>query len=168
MSHHSVVQLEVGEIDRVKALWLSMVATHREVAGEELPIRPEEETWRRRRAQYVDWVGEGGTGRMFVAVPAADPGAEPAGYILLTVGPPGPTWEIGELAGDIESLAVAPEARGEGIGTMLMDHCRALLREEGIEYWTVAVVEANAGASRLYERVGFHPFYRTMMGKVDP
>jgi hypothetical protein len=40
------------------------------------------------------------------------------------------------------------------------------LREDGISHWAVAVVEANAGATRLYEREGFRPFYRQLLGEV--
>ena len=40
------------------------------------------------------------------------------------------------------------------------------LRAEGISHWGVAVVEANADATRLYERVGFRPFYRQLLAEV--
>ena len=33
--------------------------------------------------------------------------------------------------------------------------------------WAVGVVEANAGAVRLYERAGFRPYYRNLLGRVD-
>ena len=48
-----------------------------------------------------------------------------------------------------------------------MAACREELRSRGIAYWSVAVVEANAGAVRLYEREGFRPYYRLLLGEVD-
>jgi len=43
---------------------------------------------------------------------------------------------------------------------------RERLRAEGVSHWAVGVVEANEGATRLYERAGFRPFYREMLGRV--
>ncbi len=101
---------------------------------------------------------------MFAAI--AEDGT-PLGYAVLTVESPGPTWEMGERVGELESLVVDEGARGEGVGTALIDHCRELLRAEGIGSWGVAVVEANVGATRLYERAGFRPFYRSLHGRID-
>jgi ribosomal protein S18 acetylase RimI-like enzyme len=57
-------------------------------------------------------------------------------------------------------------ARGHGIGTMLIEACRERLRADGITHWSVGVVEANGGATRLYERAGFKPFYRNLMARL--
>jgi ribosomal protein S18 acetylase RimI-like enzyme len=160
-----IIELGVSEVDRVEALWKEMVEAHREVIDGQLPVRAGEEAWERRRPQYVSWL-EDGSGRMFAAVPAADPGAAALGYAVLVTEPPGPTWEMGERTGDLQSLVVAAEARGAGIGTALIEACRDALRSAGVEYWTVAVVEANERAARLYERAGFRPFYRNLAGRV--
>lgn len=61
---------------------------------------------------------------------------------------------------------MAEEARGAGIGTMLIEACRDRLRAEGISHWAVGVVEANLDATRLYERAGFRPYYRELLGEV--
>ena len=84
------------------------------------------------------------------------------------VTPPGPTWALGAEMGEVESLAVVEAARGAGVGAALLSACREALGKRGIEYWSVAVVESNAGAVRLYEREGFRPFYRQMLGRLDP
>jgi len=76
------------------------------------------------------------------------------------------SWDVGERTGELETLAVAEEVRGAGIGTMLIEACRDRLREQGVRYWAVAVVEDNADATRLYERVGFRPFYRQLLAEV--
>ena len=59
-------------------------------------------------------------------------------------------------------------ARGAGVCAALLSACRETLGKRAIEYWSVAVVESNAGAVRLYEREGFRPFYRQMLGRLDP
>lgn len=66
----------------------------------------------------------------------------------------------------MESLVVVSEARGRGIGRRLLSACRDELRCRGIAYWSVAVVEANAGAVRLYEQEGFRGYYRLLLGEV--
>jgi GNAT superfamily N-acetyltransferase len=76
------------------------------------------------------------------------------------------SWDVNERVGELETLAVAEAARGQGIGSQLIAACRERLREEGITHWAVAVVEANVDATRLYEREGFRPFYRQMLAEV--
>jgi ribosomal protein S18 acetylase RimI-like enzyme len=162
---HRVVELRLDEVDRVEYLWRQMVAFNRRIAGEEWPVRSEDEAWARRRLQYARWLAEG-SGTLLAAVPEAQPQAPPVGYAALVVRPAGATWEMGEEVGELESLVVAEEARGRGLGTMLIAACRDHLRSRGIGHWGVAVVEANVGAARLYERAGFRPYYRDFMAEL--
>jgi ribosomal protein S18 acetylase RimI-like enzyme len=78
----------------------------------------------------------------------------------------GPTWDLGEAVGDLESLAVAAHARGRGVGTGLIEAARELLRERGVRYWSVTVAAANAGAIRLYEREGFQPQLQHLLERL--
>jgi hypothetical protein len=43
---------------------------------------------------------------------------------------------------------------------------RERLRSQGVTHWSVGVVEANEGATRLYERAGFKPFYRDLLAPL--
>jgi ribosomal protein S18 acetylase RimI-like enzyme len=160
-----IVSFTVDEVDRVEALWKEMVEHHREIVGETWPVRDAEEAWQRRRAEYLQWVA--GEGTMLAAVPAGDPAAEPLGYAMLLAEGVGATWDLGERVGEIESLSVAPDARGQGVGRALIEAAREHFAALGFEYWGVAVVEENAGATALYERAGFNPFYRHLRGRVD-
>ncbi len=160
-----VVELQVSEVDRVAPLFQQLVDFHREVIEGAWPTRSKEAAWAHRRGQYVEWLGSG-SARMLAAVPAGDSSAPPVGYAVLSVKPSMASWDVNERIGELETLAVAEGARGEGIGSELIEACRALLREEGITHWSVAVVEANADATRLYEREGFRPFYRQMLAEV--
>jgi len=157
-----VAELQVGEIDRVAHLFKELVEFHGEVVKGAWPVRTPEEAWALRRRQYLEWLGKG-SARMFAAVPAD---GEPLGYAVLSVKPAMASWDVGSRVGELETLAVAETARGRGIGTMLIEACREKLRAEGIRHWAVGVVEVNEDAIRLYERFGFRPYYREMLGEV--
>jgi GNAT superfamily N-acetyltransferase len=159
-----VEELAVGEVDRVGHLFKELVEFHGEVVDGAWPVRTPEDAWMLRRGQYLEWLGDGGAW-MLAAVPA-EGGGEPFGYAVLSVKPAMPSWDVGLLVGELETLAVAAAARGQGIGTMLIEACQERLRADGVSHWSVGVVEVNEGATRLYERAGFRPFYRELMAEV--
>jgi ribosomal protein S18 acetylase RimI-like enzyme len=160
-----IVELGVGDVDLVEGLWKEMVGHHRELTGGTYPVRDTEEAWRRRRAQYVEWL-QGDDSWLFL-VPGEGAEGAPLGYAFLRVGSSGPTWNLGDRVGDLESLSVTAAARGMGIGTELIEHCREQLRERGAQWWTVSVVAANGGAVDLYEREGFRHFWHTMAAPLQ-
>ena len=79
---------------------------------------------------------------------------------------PGPTWQLGDRVGELETLTVAERARGAGLGTRLIAAARELLGERGEEFWSVGGVESNLDAVALYEREGFRPYYRRLLAPV--
>ena len=54
----------------------------------------------------------------------------------------------------LESLHVAPEARGRGVGTALIRRVAHYAREIGFRSMSVCIVKGNEGAGRLYARTG--------------
>lgn len=60
----------------------------------------------------------------------------------------------------IRELWVAPAMRGQGVGTQLIHGLMQLGRENGAQVTIISVNEPNAGARRLYERLGFITRYR--------
>ena len=56
------------------------------------------------------------------------------------------------------SIAVADEARGRGLGEALMSAVELAARERGSKRLRLEVRQDNAGAIRLYERLGFRRF----------
>ncbi len=55
----------------------------------------------------------------------------------------------------IAGLATYEGFRGQGIGTQLMERTEQRAREEGRPSLSLIVFEANTGAKRLYDRLGF-------------
>ena len=58
----------------------------------------------------------------------------------------------------IPQVGVGPSFQGLGVGTALMQAAFQDLAEEGFEQVTLTVTDANSGAVRLYQRLGFETF----------
>ncbi len=162
---YKVILADATRLDEVEPLFKAMVEHHRVVAGDQWPVRKGDEAWHRRRGQYGGWLASG-SAWLLLAVKAAAPDQAAVGYAMARLTEPGPTWDLGESVGELESLAVAGHARGSGTGTMLADAARDLLRAKGTGYWSVSVVAANAGALRLYDRLGFRPYYQQLLAPL--
>ena len=56
---------------------------------------------------------------------------------------------------EVRLLAVAPEARGRGVGVTLMHECIRRARQSGAAALTLHTTDIMQAAMRLYERLGF-------------
>lgn len=56
---------------------------------------------------------------------------------------------------DVQTIAVAPTARGRGIGRVLMEHLMASAREQGATQMILEVRADNEPAIALYQGLGF-------------
>lgn len=86
-----------------------------------------------------------------VAVLAEDAGA-PVGFALLTLRPA--IWFDGPVS-QLEELYVVPDRRSQGIGTLVLDLARRLVRELGSPEMHINVDEVDVDTRRFYERHGF-------------
>ena len=59
----------------------------------------------------------------------------------------------------IEALAVSEVRRGQGIGSRLLADAEQWARSHGRSRMALHVLASNAGARRLYHRVGFRPWH---------
>jgi ribosomal protein S18 acetylase RimI-like enzyme len=121
------------------------------------PYVSDAETWAEHRPLYVELFEKPDT-RLFLA--RLDEAL--AGYALIHVAAVretwvADTWRTGERIGELESIAVAPGHRGQGIGTALLDAVDAELEALGIADVIVGALPGNVDAVRLYERRGFRP-----------
>jgi ribosomal protein S18 acetylase RimI-like enzyme len=154
----------LADVDVLAPLWMAMVEHHRVVVGGQVPVRSAEEAWHRRRREYVSWL-EDGSGLLFLA--RREGAGDVIGYAMCRLLPSGPTFDLGSVRGDVESLAVSPRARGAGVGTALLGAVRAELERRGLSHWSISVAAANTGAAQLYERLGFRPLVQMMYAPLD-
>jgi ribosomal protein S18 acetylase RimI-like enzyme len=85
----------------------------------------------------------------------ASDGGTPVGYALVLIkAGPDDTLPVGDRWAELVSLAVAPDRRGGGVGTALMDAVDAELERRGVHDLQVAVMVGNDRALRFYERRG--------------
>lgn len=85
----------------------------------------------------------------------ADDGGELLGTVTF-VRPGTPFAEVGGPGeAEVRTLAVAPAARGQGVGRLLSDECVRLARAEGCSAVVLSSGSWMAAAHRLYERMGF-------------
>jgi ribosomal protein S18 acetylase RimI-like enzyme len=61
----------------------------------------------------------------------------------------------GELL--LDGIAVAPAARGQGVGSLLLAAAADFGRQHGYRAICLDVIDTNPAARRLYERIGFVP-----------
>lgn len=65
--------------------------------------------------------------------------------------------EAGQDEFYLDSLAVHPDFRGQGLGTLLLEEFGRQAAEEGWRRLSLLVEEHNGGARKLYERLGYRP-----------
>ncbi len=87
----------------------------------------------------------------FVAVDAA---GAPLGLIALR---PSEDYFTGHGRAYVETLVVAAEAEGRGVGAALMDHAEAWARARGFAEVSLDVFAGNTRARAFYERLGYRP-----------
>ena len=77
----------------------------------------------------------------------AEPDGDIAGFIVITL--------QGAFVGYIQSICVAEHWRGRGLGTQLILHAEQRIFRDAPNVF-LCVSSFNAGARRLYERLGYH------------
>jgi ribosomal protein S18 acetylase RimI-like enzyme len=153
-----IIRAGPERIPDLEPLWAAMHQHHSSMQDDVAPTRPLEDSWLIRKAQYEEWLADEDTVLLI-----AERGGRAAGYAVLRFGPGAATWDVGDRLAEIESLSVAADARGAGIGGALMAAVRDAARDGGAERLFVGVAHANTGALRFYEREGFKPFYVELM-----
>lgn len=150
-----IVRGGVELLDQARPLWLALRTHHNRIAPDLGPVREDDETWRRRRAQYETWLEDE---RAFVLL--ARRAGRVVGYAFFRVeAVSSPTWEKGGFAGDLETLSILPEARGTGLGARLIALVRDEVTRQGYTDLHITAVATNHDALRFYEREGFTPTF---------
>ncbi|MBC5825066.1 MAG: GNAT family N-acetyltransferase [Candidatus Eremiobacteraeota bacterium] len=155
-----IVRAGLERLDDVEPLWRALRDHHADIAATLVPVRSAEESWRRRRAEYTEWLSDSSATILFAEEDA------PVGYLMLHMMPGPPSWAIGDRIAEVETLSILPAARDHGVGKLLMAAARREARERGATTLSVALLHTNEGARRFYEREGFHSFYLTMLASI--
>jgi ribosomal protein S18 acetylase RimI-like enzyme len=150
-------------LDRLAPLWLVLHRHHQAVGGEALgPYVDDETSWTARRELYAGFLDRGGFALL------AERDGELIGYAMVAVTPVAETlmpdtWRTGERMAEIETLCVTAAARGDGVGSALLDRIDAELESEGVHDVMIGALVTNTDAIRLYERRGFRPAWLYML-----
>jgi ribosomal protein S18 acetylase RimI-like enzyme len=145
-----ISEIEIARLDALRGLWQALHRYHGEIGSRPL-VADEDAAWARRRALYTAWLEAGEA-----LVLLAERDATPVGYAVVHLHDgPDDTFPLGARWAEIYSLSVAPSARGQGIGSRLLDAIDARLAALGIRDVSVAAMVENDVALRLYEHRGF-------------
>jgi ribosomal-protein-alanine N-acetyltransferase len=82
-------------------------------------------------------------------------GGRVVGYVVADVMP-----NFGRDIGHVKDLAVAPDARGHGVGRTLLERALSTIALDGASVVKLEVRESNDPARSLYRDVGFEPLRR--------
>ena len=152
-----IVQGTAADIDRLEPLWVAVHRVHAASMPQLAPYVTDAETWAVRGAFYRDLIQRPATVLLLALVDGELAGYGLAWVMAVEESWVPDTWATGPRIGEIESLSVAPEHRGAGIGGRLLDVLEAALREGGVEDVVIGALPGNDGAVRLYERRGYTP-----------
>jgi len=93
-------------------------------------------------------------------------GDEAVGFAIVRLREGEATFDTGETVAELESMAVAPSRRGEGIGGALMHHVHERLAGQGIEFMSLTVLAGNDEAAAFYRRFGMAATHARMLGPI--
>ena len=145
------------DLPLLEPLWVSVHHRHAESMPELAPYVDDATTWAARSALYADLLAKPDTVLLL-----AYAGDALVGYGLAHVMPReetwvADTWVTGPRIGEIESLAVLPEQRGQGLGTELLELLERELHAQGVTDLVLGLLPGNDAAARLYARRGYRP-----------
>jgi ribosomal protein S18 acetylase RimI-like enzyme len=159
----TITRAGADALDRLAPLWLVLHRHHQAVGGEALgPYVDDETSWRARRELYAGFLDHGGFALL------AEREGELIGYAMVAISPAAETlmadtWRTGARVAEIETLCVAAAARGDGVGSALLDRIDSELESEGVRDVLIGALVTNTDAIRLYERRGFRPAWLYML-----
>jgi ribosomal protein S18 acetylase RimI-like enzyme len=160
----TIEELPADRLDDLEPLWQSLLEHHGRVSPPALRMVGAAESWPRRRRLYREWLGAPGA---FVLVARLD--GQLVAYALVSMhgsDARDDTWKSGETVAELQTLVTAPQGRGSGVGTQLLDAVEERLRESGTRDLLIGVVADNADALRFYERRGATPFYTQLYQRL--
>jgi ribosomal protein S18 acetylase RimI-like enzyme len=134
----------------------AQTVTVRPIREEELEALEWEGVYTRYRRIYSQTYNDVVRGQRLMLVAAA--GSLLVGQIFVQLSSSESRFADGYSRAYLYSLRVRPEWQGQGLGTRLIGAAEAALRARGFATAIIAAAKDNAGAQRLYERLGYRAF----------
>jgi len=151
-----IERLAPGRVAELESLWLALHRHHQIVSPHLGPWVSDGASWPIIRELLEDSARHG------LLLAAVDNGA-PVGLVsadvsdIAEVTTYADTWRTGDRIAEIMFLVVADNARGRGVGSVLMDSIDHELRRRGVDDHFVGAIAPNADAISFYEKRGFRP-----------
>lgn len=161
---HDIVDLPPADIDRLEVLWQELLDHHLTAAPHLAALgaaRDPADSWRVRRAQYLQWLAV-----PKAAVLVARDADRLLGYAMIRSADAVGSWQWGDQIGILETLVVVGSARGTGAGAELLDAARERLAEWGLQIMVISVIAGNEGAIRFYRREGASDYLHALIMPV--
>jgi GNAT superfamily N-acetyltransferase len=145
-----VEPVPASEIDSLRPLWLELHHHHQRVGPELGPFASDEASWAHKRPKLERAAEEGLLLRI---------GSQAMASVLIDRDNPlwADTWVTGRDVADVDVLSVTAEARGQGLGSALLDAIDERLAGAGVHDQVIEILAPNTAAGRLYGRRGFRP-----------
>lgn len=145
----SIVITTAGQLDGLERLWSSLREHYETLEARPGEIYERAESWRRRRAAYVEMLEEGG------AIVGIERDGELVAYAAVHSTSASAVFTWSESVTMIETFVVDDRHRGEGLGSKLLAAVRALARERGDDELQLMVLPGNHSAIDFYRGAGF-------------
>ncbi len=150
----------VDDLEEVcRSLFEAVASAGPDVPG--VPARDLDQTWERRRANYVEWLAEPGA---FVVMAETDGRA--VGYALVRTYEELDGWDSDGPLAELESLAVLPDHRARGIGKQLVGAVEAQLRGVGVRALLIGTGAGNHDAIRFFAGLGHTHWANQFLGRI--
>lgn len=162
---HVIADLPASDIDQLATLWQQLLEHHLAAAPHLAALgaaRDPADSWHVRRAQYLRWLAV-----PTAAVLVAREAGRLLGYAMIRVADAAGSWQWGDQVGTLETLVIADDARGTGVGRELLDAARERLAGWGVRVMTISVIAGNEGALRFYRREGASDYLQTLIMPVS-
>ena len=156
-----IERLPVERLDEIEPLWRALLE-HLVDLDSVVPIRPPDESWPKRKANYAHYLEEPDS---LLLVAVRDEAI--VGYVMVHGQEWDEVWRTTPRFAEIETVSVAEAERGKGIGSALLDAAEAELEQLGIDDVVIGVDSVNEAARLLYERRGFTVGYHLMHGRLS-